>query len=674
MKIIRTTLGLLALAAPLTAKEFSQEAVRSTSNQIDQLVAAHLQKNNVRANPIIDDGTFVRRAYIAISGRIPTADEARSFISGTKAGKRRSLVDSLIHSKGHESTMFNFWADLLRLKTNHEKYGIGWHAWIRSAVEKNMPYDEFVHSMISAKGLAAENPAVGYYLRDRGMLLDNISNTAQVFLGTQIGCAQCHDHPFEDVTQRQYYEFAAFAGGTEYRSQAARNMLRKLTMHTLQEKGITPGGFRDRKKRNKNRGIARNITRDYASLFKDFRKNAVTDSPYKKLKLPADYQYNDGKPGEVVEPKTFFGATVSNVPPAERRKVFADWITSRENPYFTKVIVNRLWAEVFGRGIVEPVDDWSETTTVSHPALIDYLCKVMIATDYDTREFMRVLYHTRLFESAVASQQAEMGASFDFQGPVLRRMSAEEIHDSFLALESGNKDSRVNRDIELKWRRYAKSVDNLFKMPIPQLIALDNAADKAEKKLYADRIAARKLRAALVKAKGEGNTEKAKKIQRELRQKYTSLKRKQRKQSMEGENGEMMAMMMQRNLRTKKNSYMRASEQPAPYNPGSFMRQFGASDREAPQSAHTQASIPQVLTLLNGREVTAMTDGKGLLARRLRAAGSPAERLDTLFLSIYATLPTATERTRYQPMMQNPRELQTLAKAMLNSKRFLFVQ
>ena len=108
--------------------------------------------------------------------------------------------------------MFNFWADLLRLKTNHEKYGLGWHVWIRDAVEKNTPYDEFVHAMISSDGLASENPAVGYYLRDRGMLLDNISNTAQVFLGTQIGCAQCHDHPFEDVTQRQYYEFAAFAG------------------------------------------------------------------------------------------------------------------------------------------------------------------------------------------------------------------------------------------------------------------------------------------------------------------------------------------------------------------------------------------------------------------------------------------------------------------------------
>ena len=246
MKIILTILGSLAIASVLSAKEFSQQTVRSTSNQIDQLVAAHLQKNDIVANPVIDDGTFVRRAYIAISGRIPTADEARTFLANKDTNKRRSLVDDLIHSKGHESTMFNFWADLLRLKTNEENYGLGWHVWIRKAVEDNMPYDKFVHAMISSEGTAAHNPAVGYYVRDRGMLLDNISNTAQVFLGAQIGCAQCHDHPFEDVTQKQYYEFAAFAGGTVYRSQAANDLVRKMTMHTMKENGAN---LSDRTKR-----------------------------------------------------------------------------------------------------------------------------------------------------------------------------------------------------------------------------------------------------------------------------------------------------------------------------------------------------------------------------------------------------------------------------------------
>ena len=388
MKAIITTLGLIALASSLSAKEFSQKTVRSTSNQIDQLVASYLQKKEIKANPIIDDGTFVRRAYIAIAGRIPTADEAKAFLTDNDADKRRTLVDNLINSKGHESTMFNFWADLLRLKTNHESYGLGWHVWIRKAVEDNMPYDKFVHAMVSAEGLAAENPAVGYYTRDRGMLLDNISNTAQVFLGTQIGCAQCHDHPFEDVTQKQYYEFAAFAGGTTYRSEEARELVRAMAMHTLKENGAKLSDRFDKKKRAKNQSMAKKAGRGYQNVFRYYQRNAVADNPHQLLKLPHDYQYNDGKPGDVVKPATFFGPSVKDVKPEDRRKVFADWITSRDNPYFTKVIVNRLWAEVFGRGIVEPVDDWSETTTISNPELIDYLCKVMVATEYDVKEFM----------------------------------------------------------------------------------------------------------------------------------------------------------------------------------------------------------------------------------------------------------------------------------------------
>ena len=675
MKRFLTTTLLAAIIIPVAiAKEFPQETIRSTSNQIDQLVAAHLQKNATKANPIIDDGTFVRRAYISVSGRIPTADEARTFLTDTNPDKRRSLVDQLINSKGYQSRMFNFWADLLRLKTNHEHYGVGWHLWIRESVADNVPYDQFVHSMISSEGLASKNPAVGYYLRDRGMLLDNISNTAQIFLGNQIGCAQCHDHPFEDVTQRQYYEFAAFAGGTEYKSSAAQDIIRKMTLHTMQENGAQINDRFNKKKRKKNQGIAKKSARDYGSLFRYYRKNAITDNPYQKLKLPHDYQYNDGKPGEVVEPKTFFGASANNVEPTQRRQVFADWITNKDNPYFTKVIVNRLWAEVFGRGIVEPVDDWSETTTISHPELIDYLCKVMVATHYDVKEFMRILYHTRLFESAVATQEAKMGAGFDFRGPILRRMSAEEVHDSFIALEFGDRDDDKNTQMKTKWEEYAEKTDNLFNMPIAQLIALDNAADAAEEKFYADRIAARKLRNDIEKAKGEGDQEKVKKLQRELRKKYTSVKRKAQKQKMQGEESSMVNMVMQRGIRTRGNTNMRASEKAAPHKPESFMRQFGASDREITDGSNTQASIPQALTLLNGREVSSMTDGKGLLAQNIRNAPSPAEKLDALFLSIYGTLPTKSERTRYQSMMQKPSDIQILAKAMLNSKRFLFVQ
>ncbi|BDS07921.1 hypothetical protein NT6N_29610 [Oceaniferula spumae] len=669
---------LTCFAAPdsLQAKPFSQETVRSTSNEIDQLVASYLQKNKVKANPVVDDATFLRRAYVSVSGRIPTSEEARAFLSDPAPDKRKTLVDSLIQSNGYKSNMFNFWADLLRLQTNQEKFGLGWHNWIREAVDSNMPYDQFVNEMLAAEGMATENPAVGYYLRDRNMLLDNVSNTSQIFLGTQIGCAQCHDHPFDDLTQKQYFELAAFLGSTTYKSDAAQHLMRRLTAYTMIQKGMIPmrdQAMRDkkgRKKKMQNGGAAKKIARDYANMFKDFRKNATATDTSQQLKLPDDYQYNDGKPGEILTPKTIFGDQITGVAIADRRKAFADWVTSPNNPRFTKVIVNRLWAEVFGRGIVEPLDDWSDTTRISHPELLDYLCKVMKATDYDVQQFMRVLYHTRLFESAVATQQAEMGGSYDFRGPVLRRMSAEVLHDSMIALKFGDRDSTVNYSIKNQWDQYIESVDKFFKMPLPDLVALDKAADEQEKKLYAAKSAARKLKLAMEKAKGEGDMKTVAKLQAELRNTYKGLKRK-----MENNGGDdMMSMMAVRNLRSRSSPLLRSSEQPAPFKPGTFMRQFGASDRETSNASNTQASIPQTLTLLNGREIIALTDGKSKLASNLRSADNASERLEVLFLAIYSQMPTTAERETYEPMMRSPQQIQVLAKAMLNSKRFLFVQ
>jgi len=674
MNSFLTTLGISLLlgSTSLLAKPFSQETVRSTTNQIDQYVAAHLQQKDIKANPIIDDATFARRAYINITGRIPTAGEARSFIKDTATNKRSSLVDTLVESDGHKSHMFNFWADLLRVQTQLDKHGLGWHVWLRDAVEQNTPYNELVNTMLSASGMATENPAVGYYLRDRNMLLDNVSNTVQVFLGTQIGCAQCHDHPFDDWTQKQYYELAAFTGNTTYKSDAAGHLLRNLVRYSMEKDGALKIDPEEnfRKKFQKRKGAGKKYYRDYASLFKDFKKIAVSEDPGKSLRLPKDYQYNDGQPGDILTPKTLFGETIpDDLPLEDRRKAFADWITSDQNPLFTKVIVNRLWAEVFGRGIVEPLDNWSDTTRISHPELLDYLCKVMVATEYDVQQFMRVLYHTRLFESAVTSEEAEMGGSYDFRGPLLRRMSAEEVHDSFLTLEFGNQDQASNQALKYRWESYVKSVETLFNLSMPELVDLNKATDDMEQKVYAIKAESRKLRADAEQAHAEGDMKRAK----ELGEQANAIFKKSKKMEREGKNM-MVASMMQRNMHTKPRPFMRASEQGAPAKPGSFMRQFGASDRMIPDASKTEASIPQALTLFNGREVSKLTDRRGKLSDALRQADSAAERLDILFLSIYGCMPTASERQQFESITINPSELTTLARAMMNSKRFLFVQ
>ena len=666
-------------SAPVQAKPIAQTVIRSTSHQIDQYVAEYLQDQQSKANGLIDDATFARRAYINIAGRIPTAGEARSFIEDVSTDKRSTLVDHLIDSEGYKSRMFNFWADLLRLNTNLDKHGLGWHIWIQGAVDQNMPYDDFVNAMLSSHGMVTDNPAVGYYLRDRDMLLDNVSNTAQVFLGTQIGCAQCHDHPFDDWTQKQYFELAAFSGNTVYKSDSASHLLRNLVKYSLQKDGtlkqndnILRQGQKKKNKQkiNKIKNAGKKYYRDYASLFKDFRKIAISEDSDKFLRLPKDYQYNDGEPGEILIPKTLFGESIpEDLPIEQRRKAFADWVSSPQNPLFTKVIVNRLWAEVFGRGIVDPLDDWSDTMRISHPELLDYLCKVMRTLEYDTQQFMRILYHTRLFESEVSTEEAEMGGHYHFQGPVLRRMSAEEVHDSFLTLEFGNRDAHKNEAFAYRWNNYVKTVEKIFSMTMPELVQLDEVTDEMEENAYIAKTEATKLRNKASQARAEGDTKGAEKLEKEAKSRFMAS----RKMIKEGKS--MIATtMMQKQLRTKPRSHMRASEQGSPSKPGSFLRQFGSSDRMTPDASNSLASTPQALTLLNSREVAKLTDGKGELSTALRKAESPAQRLDVLFLSIYGCLPTDVERQKLEPLAADASTLTTLARAMVSSKRFLFVQ
>ena len=204
---------------------------------------------------------------------------------------------------------------------------------------------------------------------------------------------------------------------------------------------------------------------------------------------------------------------------------------------------------------------------------------------------------------------------------------------------------------------------------MPELIKLNQETDALEERIYAARAEATKLRIKASRARAEGNTEQAKELDQEARNKVNDSKKiNQQSSSM------MAASMMQNKMRTKPRQNMRSSEQSSPSRPGTFLRQFGSSDRMTPDASHSLASTPQALTLLNGREVAKLTDGKGQLAASLRKADSASQRLNILFLSIYGCMPTETERQQLEPLTTNTNQLSTLARAMLNSKRFLFVQ
>ncbi|MEZ5305192.1 MAG: DUF1549 domain-containing protein [Verrucomicrobiales bacterium] len=204
----------LLAAAFLSAAHFmpnAQAAPADPSAQIDALIEKGYAAQKVTPNPMADDETFVRRVYLDIAGRIPTPDEARAFLGDSAKDKREKLIDSLLESDGYVSHFFNYWADVLRAQTrtnNNAVTGRAYIQWIKDSLRANKPYDQFVRDLVSAEGYAWDNPAISYYMRDYNMPLDNMSNTARIFLGTRLECAQCHNHPFDKWSQMDYYKLA----------------------------------------------------------------------------------------------------------------------------------------------------------------------------------------------------------------------------------------------------------------------------------------------------------------------------------------------------------------------------------------------------------------------------------------------------------------------------------
>ncbi len=686
MKILPRTFALVFLPLGISAasaKPLNDKEVRDAAARIDSLVEKDLGAAGLKPNGRIDDGTFVRRAYLGIIGRIPTEEEVQEFFDDRSAGKRAELIDSLVASPGFDSHLFNWTADLLRLQTNQEQFGLGWHVWLRKSLAEDKPWDVMVREMLGSTGHAAKDPAVGYYLRDRNMQLDNFSNTMQVFLGRQIGCAQCHDHPFDDWSQFEYYQMAAFGGGMVYRSKEAQDTglrVAKDLGEVVRTGGVKRNGKKNGKPfrmRTRKGGV---VQKTLKPLFQDFAKNAVYEEPRKSLTLPDDYQYKDAAPGDEVDPETLFGAHLENVSPSERKEAFAKWVTSPENPFFTKVIANRMWARVFGHGLLEPIDDWSEDSKPVHPEVLAFLEKTMKAADYDLRQFSRVLFQTNLFQRECETVEAEPGVARLVRGPALRRMSAEQLYDSMLVLTRGNVDDGPSRKQEYEWAAYKQAVENLLGAESKDLMVLGESAAQAEAAYREAQSEGRRLRTKMLTVDSVTERRKIQAAMRDVRERAEEYKRARNpvammSNSMEMEMTSEMGESMKGGRRDRsERTVNRASEHPAPFKAGTLVREFGGSDRTVPSSGDTIPTVPQALALLNDPQTDILGGRRSPLRQRLSAAGTAGGKLDAIFLRLYSRYPTPEEKEKFQTLAKDDTSLRDLTRAMLTSNRFIFVQ
>jgi hypothetical protein len=675
-----------------TVQRIPLSSIRKHAANIDVIVERNLRNKGGRPNLLASDEVFMRRVYLDLAGRIPTYDEARAFLDESSPLKRSLLIDTLLDSEAYVSNFYNYWADILRMQSrlpgiNGAEGGQNYIQFVKDALSENLPYNEFVYQLIAAKGALWEegNGAVGYYYRDRGMPLDNMANTVQIFLGTQIQCAQCHDHPFDKWTQLDFYKMAAFTEG--------------MNKNLFMDEPVKRLGLASRDYKSKGKTLDAAGER-VAFAFRSALAPGIDHMGSGQIRLPDNYAYDNAKPKQLVNAATLFGPEVtldfdqatkgeevlrvrdkrqknkSRLPDVGSRDAYAQWIVSKDNPRFTTVIANRLWKKVMGVGLIEPIDDINDTTTPSNPELMTYLEKLMQGSRYDLKQYLRVLCNTKTYQRQASTYDISEGKEYHFPGPTLRRMTAEQIWDSMLALTVPDIDTRPAR----QGASYSELYNKISNMSVEQL---QNEIESIKKELPETenvQVLNREVNKAIQAryASSDPQIRKQQEANRErenLRRQMREAKEKKNWARNKELQKEMQDLMSTRQMFPLQ--YVRASELPSPAPAGHFVREFGASDREQIENASTAAVVTHALSMMNGLvETTLLNHRNSVIVNNIQKTANDEDKLDVVFLSILGREPDRQERTAFMRNLGDRKEdaFRDVAWVLLNSHEFMFIQ
>lgn len=344
-------------------------------NYIDEAVYAKLKKLRLTPSDVCDDATFIRRASLDITGTLPTPDEVSKFIEEKEPAKRDRLVDQLLARKEFADLWVMKWAELLEIRSRdnmvYPKAALVYFEWLRDQIQTNVPLDQIVQQLLTGSGSNLRDPAANYFQiePDTQKLAEN---TAQVFMGMRIQCAQCHNHPFDRWTMNDYYGFAAF----------------------FAQVGRKPGD--------------------------DPRETVIFDRHDGEVKHPVT--------GAVMHPK-FLGGDTPEIKGETRREVLAKWLTSPENPYFARNVANILWSHFLGRGIVEPVDDMRISNPASNPELLEAMATKLVTYKYDFKKLVRDICTSRTYQLSARANDTNASDERNFSKARIRRIRAEVLLD-----------------------------------------------------------------------------------------------------------------------------------------------------------------------------------------------------------------------------------------------------
>jgi hypothetical protein len=361
-------------------------------NYIDTLVYEKLRQVKVLPSDLCGDAEFIRRLYLDLTGLAPEPEQVRAFLADTRPArvKRDELVDKLVGSPDYVEHWTNKWADLLQVNRKFlgEKGAAAFRAWVRQSVADNKPYDRFALEILTASGSNVEHPAASYFkvLREPEAAMEN---TTQLFLAIRFNCNKCHDHPFERWTQDQYYQTAAFF------AQVGRREDPKY-------KGQKVGG------------TAVMGAAPLVEVISDLKSGEVKHA----------------RTGQVSPPWFPFTHADLAPPTASRREQLAHWITSKDNPYFARSYVNRLWSYLLGVGIIEPVDDIRAGNPPTNPRLLDRLTQDFVDHHFDVRHVLRTICKSRVYQHSVVANAWNRDDDINYSRALARRLPAEVLYDA----------------------------------------------------------------------------------------------------------------------------------------------------------------------------------------------------------------------------------------------------
>lgn len=454
--------SVLSLAILVPAAFGGERDARAVSRKIDELIQQRLDAAKVPASPVADDAEFLRRLYLDVLGRIPTFEQATAFLDSKDPERRAKLIEELLARPEYGVHFATAWRNLLvdrSAEQNQARQSFSWEFvdWLAAAFNKGRGWDAIVTDLLTAEGEAKKTPATLFLLANRmnnfPRPADIASSVGKLFMGSQLRCAQCHDHPYVDTwSQDDFWGVAAFFG-------------------QVRDHGMSPdGSTRDPVFYDRPHPDAKKET-GYINRLKRAGLLAPVDGAQIAIPQGAD----PTKSARVVKAKFFLDAAPETSGETARSR-FAGWLTSPDNPYFARAAANRLWAHFFARGF-GPVDDLRPGQAPSHPELLELLASELKAAKFDQRHLIACICNSQTYQRTSRPLPENAQDRELFSHMAMKLLDADQMIDA-LAIASGrNPQVGKNRDQQTAFfvTREADEDPTEFTHGIPQFLRLMNA-------------------------------------------------------------------------------------------------------------------------------------------------------------------------------------------------------